>query len=215
MSFVPVKGLEQQALSMLHSARSQLINGVRGHLSELGIIAERGLLGLGELAAIVRDESDQRLLVVEFKTVDAVALAIRAGLYRLLVWRLGAAIEVVRGLGALLAGLGRLHIAVLLGQGEDRPAGHAAAVERAPLGRAPIRRPLVNACPAPCIPLRETFGATAAFVGERLANFDAGAVVLGRDGFEWGDKALKPGRCVPVELGPWCAWIRLVPAGMP
>src|SRR5262245_23053670 len=70
MSFVPVKGLEQQGLSMLHSARSQLvgqrtqlINGVRGHLSELGIIAERGLLGLAELAAIVRDESDPRLPV--------------------------------------------------------------------------------------------------------------------------------------------------------
>ena len=68
MSFVPVKGLEQQGLSMLHSARSQLIgqrtqliNAVRGHLSELGIIAERGLFGLTELVAIVRDESDQRL----------------------------------------------------------------------------------------------------------------------------------------------------------
>jgi transposase len=68
MSFVPVKGLEQQGLSMLHSARlqligqrTQLINAVRGHLSELGIVAARGLLGLAELAAIVRDESDQRL----------------------------------------------------------------------------------------------------------------------------------------------------------
>ena len=53
---MPVKGLEQQGLSMLHSARSQLIgqrtqliNGVRGHLSELGVIAERGLLGLAIL----------------------------------------------------------------------------------------------------------------------------------------------------------------------
>jgi hypothetical protein len=34
---------------------------VRGHLSEFGIVAERDLLGLAELAAIVRDESDQRL----------------------------------------------------------------------------------------------------------------------------------------------------------
>jgi transposase len=70
MSFVPVKGVEQQGLSMLHSARSQLIgqrtqliNAVRAHLSELGIVAARGLLGLAELAAIVRDESDQRLPV--------------------------------------------------------------------------------------------------------------------------------------------------------
>jgi transposase len=68
MSFVPVNGLEQQGLSMVHSARSQLIcqrtqliNAVRGHLSELGIIAARGLLGFAELAAIIRDESDQRL----------------------------------------------------------------------------------------------------------------------------------------------------------
>ena len=68
MSFVPIKGVEQQGLSMLHSARSQLIgqrtqltNAVRGHLSEFGIVAERGLLGLAELAAIVRDESDKRL----------------------------------------------------------------------------------------------------------------------------------------------------------
>ena len=71
MTFVPVKGVEIQALSMLHSARSQLvgqrtqlINAVRGHLGELGIIAERGLLGLAELAAIVRDESDNRLPVM-------------------------------------------------------------------------------------------------------------------------------------------------------
>jgi transposase len=49
MSFVPIKGVEQQGLSMLHSARSQLIgqrtqltNAVRGHLSEFGIVAERG-----------------------------------------------------------------------------------------------------------------------------------------------------------------------------
>ena len=70
MSFVPIKGVEQQGLSMLHSARSQLIgqrtqltNAVRGHLSEFGIVAERGLLGLAELAAIVRDESDKRLPV--------------------------------------------------------------------------------------------------------------------------------------------------------
>jgi len=70
MSFVPVKGVEQQGLSMLHSARSQLIgqrtqliNAVRGHLSEFGIVAARGLLGFAELAEIVRDKKDHRLPV--------------------------------------------------------------------------------------------------------------------------------------------------------
>ena len=68
MLFVPVKGVEQQGLSMLHSARlqligqrTQMINAVRGHLSEFGIVAERGLLGFAQLTGIVRDEKDQRL----------------------------------------------------------------------------------------------------------------------------------------------------------
>lgn len=68
MSFVPIKSMDAQGLSMLHGTRSlligqrtQSINALRGHLSELGIIAERGLLGLAELARIVRDESDARL----------------------------------------------------------------------------------------------------------------------------------------------------------
>jgi transposase len=90
MSFVPVKGVEQQGLSMLHSARSQLIgqrtqliNAARGHLSELGIVAARGLLGFAELAAIVRDESDQRLpvtaraaLMVLVRQIEAISAEI-------------------------------------------------------------------------------------------------------------------------------------------
>src|SRR5262245_59753880 len=92
MSFVPVKGLEQQGLYMLHSARSQLtgqrtqlINVVRGNLSELGIIAARGLLGLAELAAIVRNESDRRLpataraaLLVLVRQIETVGAQIAA-----------------------------------------------------------------------------------------------------------------------------------------
>src|SRR5262249_41499535 len=80
MSFVPVKGLEQQGLSMLRSARLQLIwqrsrllNAVRGHLSEL-VIAARGLLGIAELAAIVRDEKDQRLPVMARAAMMVLAL---------------------------------------------------------------------------------------------------------------------------------------------
>jgi transposase len=65
--------------------RTQLINAVRGHLSELGIIVERGLLGLAELAAIVRDKSDQRLpataraaLMVLVRQIGAVSADIAA-----------------------------------------------------------------------------------------------------------------------------------------
>jgi transposase len=68
MTFVPVKSVEQQGLAMLHSVRqtligqrTQAINAMRGHLSELGIIAAKGFLGLAELAKIVRNESDARL----------------------------------------------------------------------------------------------------------------------------------------------------------
>src|SRR6476660_2276526 len=92
ISFVPVKGLEQQGLSMLHSARSQLIgqrtqviNAMRAHLSDLGIIAARGLLGLAELAAIVRDERDHRLpttaraaLIVLVRQIEIISTAIAA-----------------------------------------------------------------------------------------------------------------------------------------
>ena len=92
MSFVPIKGVEQQGLSMMHSARSQLvgqrtqlINAARGHLSELGIVAERGLLGFAELAAIVRDESDRRLpvtaraaLIVLVRQIEMISTEIAA-----------------------------------------------------------------------------------------------------------------------------------------
>src|SRR5262249_41502495 len=53
----------QRALAADRPA-DELINAVRGHLSEVSIIAARGLLGLAELAAIVRDEKDQRLPVM-------------------------------------------------------------------------------------------------------------------------------------------------------
>jgi transposase len=92
MSFVPVKGFEQQGLSMLHSARSQLIgqrtqliNAVRGLLSELGIVAARGLLGFAELAAIVRDKRDRRLpltaraaLMILVRQIETVSTEIAA-----------------------------------------------------------------------------------------------------------------------------------------
>ena len=61
------------------TASASRCSGARAR-RELGIIAERGLLGLAELAAIVRDESAQRLpaiaraaLVVLARQIEAVS----------------------------------------------------------------------------------------------------------------------------------------------
>jgi transposase len=121
MSFVPVKGREQQGLYMLHNARSQLIgqrtqliNAVRGHLSEPGIIAARGLRGLAELAAIVRDESDQRLpvtaraalliLVRQIETVSAEITALDPALRKEnKASELGPRLETIPSVGPVIA----------------------------------------------------------------------------------------------------------------
>ena len=68
MRFVPAKTSEQQAAAMvlktrdlLVRQRSQAINALRAHLSELGIIAGTGVSRVAGLIAVVRDESDLRL----------------------------------------------------------------------------------------------------------------------------------------------------------
>ena len=56
MRFVPVKSAEQQSVLMLHRARSLLIrqrtmllNALRGHLAEFGIVAAQGVRSVGAL----------------------------------------------------------------------------------------------------------------------------------------------------------------------
>ena len=69
MRFVPVKTVEQQAALMLHRSRdllirqrTQLINALRAHLAELGLVAATGVDGLKSLLVIVRDASEKRQL---------------------------------------------------------------------------------------------------------------------------------------------------------
>jgi transposase len=59
MRFVPVKSAEQQAALMLHRSRdllvrqrTQLINALRAHLAEIGLVAATGVDGLMSLLAI-------------------------------------------------------------------------------------------------------------------------------------------------------------------
>src|SRR5437764_9389484 len=68
MRFVGAKSAEQQGRLMQHRTRdllirqrTQVINALRAHLAELGIVAAQGREGLKQLLAIIADEKDERL----------------------------------------------------------------------------------------------------------------------------------------------------------
>ena len=66
-AFCAVKTADQQTAVLLHRGRERLVrqrtglvNGVRGHLVEFGVIAPQGRRNVGKLIAVVRDEGDRR-----------------------------------------------------------------------------------------------------------------------------------------------------------
>ena len=68
MRFVAVKSPEQQSVMMLHRVRlmlnrqrTQLSNAMRAHMSEFGVIAPIGRMGLERLLAVVADGADERI----------------------------------------------------------------------------------------------------------------------------------------------------------
>jgi transposase len=68
MRFVAAKTAEQQAGLLLHRGRERLVrqrtglvNALRGHLAEFGVIAPLGLRNVGKLIAVVRDAGDRRV----------------------------------------------------------------------------------------------------------------------------------------------------------
>jgi len=68
MRFVPTKTPEQQSCLMLHRTRhlfirqqTAVINSIRAHLAEFGIVAPVGRRGVRELLHIVADPSDKRV----------------------------------------------------------------------------------------------------------------------------------------------------------
>jgi transposase len=93
MRFVAVKTAEQQAAVLLHRGRERLVrqrtglvNALRAHLAEFGIIAPQGLRNVGRLIAIVRDEGDAclpdlarqvlQVLAAQIEQLDAAVAAI-------------------------------------------------------------------------------------------------------------------------------------------
>jgi transposase len=85
MRFVRIKSPEQQGQLMQHRTRdllirqrTQLINAMRAHLAELGIVAAKGDGGVTELLAIVADKADTRLPIDARASVIVLATQLEA-----------------------------------------------------------------------------------------------------------------------------------------
>ena len=68
MRFVPTKTLDQQSGLVLHRTRhlfirqqTSVINAIRAHLAEFGVIAPVGRKGIDELLRVIADPSDKRV----------------------------------------------------------------------------------------------------------------------------------------------------------
>lgn len=85
MRFVQIKSVEQQGQLMQHRTRdvlirqrTQIINALRAHLAELGIVAAQGDAGVSELRAIVADDRDERLPIDARASVIVLAAQLEA-----------------------------------------------------------------------------------------------------------------------------------------
>ena len=85
MRFVQVKSAEQQGQLMQHRTRdlvmrqrTQVINALRAHLAELGIVAAKGDKGVKELLTILADEKDTRLPIDARASVIVLAAQLQA-----------------------------------------------------------------------------------------------------------------------------------------
>ncbi len=80
MRFVPVKGPEQQSVLMLHRTRELLVrqrtmvvNAIRAHMAEFGIVAPVGIPWVKELLAVIADGDDARLPPVARTCLEGLA----------------------------------------------------------------------------------------------------------------------------------------------
>ena len=85
MRFVQIKSAEQQGRLMLHRTRdllmrqrTQVINALRAHLAELGIVAAQGREGIKELLKIIASEADARLPVDAHTSLVVLAAELQA-----------------------------------------------------------------------------------------------------------------------------------------
>src|SRR5512146_1200750 len=85
MRFVETKTAEQQSCLVLHRTRhlfirqqTSLINAIRAHLAEFGIVAPVGRTGVEQLLAVVADAKNQSIPDVARACVTALGLQLRA-----------------------------------------------------------------------------------------------------------------------------------------
>jgi transposase len=85
MRFVQVKSAAQQGQLMLHRTRdllmrqrTQVINALRAHMAELGIVAAQGREGIKELLKIIAREEDARLPVDAHTSLVVLAAQLQA-----------------------------------------------------------------------------------------------------------------------------------------
>ena len=85
MRFVPIKSAEQQAVLMLHRTRdllvrqrTMLVNALRGHMAELGIIAPQGISRVGDLLAVLMGEDGAKLPKLARQALQGLAAELEA-----------------------------------------------------------------------------------------------------------------------------------------
>ncbi len=121
MRFVAIKSPGQQSLMMVHRSRAllvrqrtMLVNAIRAHLAEFGIVAPVGLRGIAALLEVITDSGDERLPSVARACLVSLARALarverEAGLCerRIHAWHRNNAesrnLETIPGIGPIIA----------------------------------------------------------------------------------------------------------------
>lgn len=80
MRFVSVKGAEQQSVLMLHRTRellvrqrTMIINAIRAHMAEFGVVAPVGVPQIRKLLTVIADTEDGRLPDIARRCLDGLA----------------------------------------------------------------------------------------------------------------------------------------------
>ena len=119
MRFVPIKTVEQQSVLMAHRTRellvrqrNALIDAIRAHLVEFGIVAGVGRSGVDKLLALIAEGKDERVLLeardclmASAGQLDPIKRQILEADRRILAWHrnnnLSKRLEAIPGIGPL------------------------------------------------------------------------------------------------------------------